>query len=90
VNSTRLPVKALYPDASAEKGIELETLRELRTDWLTKFDWETQQAELNQFERFTAVIEGKTVHFVHEKSKDPDAIPVIFTDGRALSRNFCQ
>jgi hypothetical protein len=48
VNSTRLPAKALYPDAGTDKGIELETLRELRTEWVTTFDWDVQQAELNQ------------------------------------------
>ncbi|KAJ7933783.1 Alpha/Beta hydrolase protein [Mycena leptocephala] len=81
VNNTRLPAKALYPNASPEKGIGLDVLQELRTDWLTKFDWEAQQAELNQVKQFTAAIEGQTVHFVHEKSKDPDAIPVILLHG---------
>jgi hypothetical protein len=48
VNSTRLPDKAIYPDAGTDKGIELETLHELQTEWATTFDWEVQQAELNQ------------------------------------------
>ncbi|KAJ7865568.1 Alpha/Beta hydrolase protein [Mycena leptocephala] len=81
VKNTRLPAKALYPDASPEKGIGLDVLQELRTDWLTKFDWEAQQAELNQVNQFTTVIEGQTVHFVHEKSKDPNAIAVILLHG---------
>jgi hypothetical protein len=46
VNNTRHPDKSLYPDTGPEKGIELDVLRELRRDWLTKFDWEAQQAEL--------------------------------------------
>ncbi|KAJ6551744.1 Alpha/Beta hydrolase protein [Mycena capillaripes] len=81
VKNTRLPTKALYSEAEPEKGIGLDVLRELKNDWLTKFDWETQQAELNQLTQFTAVIEGHTVHFVHEKSKSPDAIPVILLHG---------
>ncbi|KAJ6594576.1 Alpha/Beta hydrolase protein [Mycena capillaripes] len=82
VNNSRLPAQALYPDGgSGEKGIELDALRELQTEWLTTFDWEEQQAELNQFKQFTAVIEGLTVHFVHEKSADPDAIPVLLLHG---------
>jgi hypothetical protein len=48
VNKTRLPATALYPIAGPSKGIDLETFRDLRTDWLTKCDWEAQQAELNQ------------------------------------------
>jgi hypothetical protein len=48
VRSTRFPSKALYPNAGTEKGIELDTLLELRNEWLDSFDWETQEAELNQ------------------------------------------
>ncbi|KAJ6588195.1 epoxide hydrolase N terminus-domain-containing protein [Mycena capillaripes] len=72
----------LYPDdGSGEKGIELDVLRELQTEWVTTFDWEAQQAKLNQFKHFTAVIENQTVHFIHGKSIDPDAIPVILLHG---------
>ncbi|KAF7357826.1 Epoxide hydrolase domain protein [Mycena venus] len=81
VNNTRLPSKALYSNAGEEKGIELDFLSELRTEWLTTFDWEAQQAELNQFKHFTTVIEGLTVHFVHEQSTESDAIPVILLHG---------
>ncbi|KAJ7873823.1 hypothetical protein B0H14DRAFT_2269052, partial [Mycena olivaceomarginata] len=66
LNNTRLPAKTLYSDAGPQKGIELDVLRDLKTEWSTTFDWEAQQAELNQ--PFTAVIEGQTVHFMHEKS----------------------
>ncbi|KAJ7761013.1 Alpha/Beta hydrolase protein [Mycena metata] len=79
VNNSRLPAGALYPGVGQEKGIEFDFLHELKTEWLTTFDWETQQAELNQ--QFTVVIEGLTVHFVHEKSKNPDAIPLIALHG---------
>ncbi|KAJ7453141.1 Alpha/Beta hydrolase protein [Mycena latifolia] len=91
VRNTRLPEKALYPTAGPDKGIELNVLRELQTEWVESYDWEAQQAELNlgndyistrnQFKHYTAVIEGQTVHFVHEKSEDPDAIPVILLHG---------
>ncbi|KAJ7347073.1 Alpha/Beta hydrolase protein [Mycena albidolilacea] len=81
LNNTRLPAKALYSDAGPQKGIELDVLRDLKTEWSTTFDWEAQQAELNQLAQFTAVIEGQTVHFVHEKSTDPDAIPLILLHG---------
>ncbi|KAJ7108437.1 Alpha/Beta hydrolase protein, partial [Mycena crocata] len=81
VNLTRIPAKTLYPNAGSEKGIELDFLRELRNEWLETFDWDAQQAELNQLKQYTAVIEGQTVHFVHEISKDPDAIPIILLHG---------
>ncbi|KAJ7788969.1 Alpha/Beta hydrolase protein [Mycena leptocephala] len=81
VNSTRLPAKPLYPTVGQEKGIELDVLEDLRSNWLHSFNWETQQAELNEFNHYTAVIEGQTVHFIHERSTDTDAIPVILVHG---------
>ncbi|KAJ7045988.1 Alpha/Beta hydrolase protein [Mycena alexandri] len=81
VNNSRLPAKALYSNVGQEKGIELDFLRELQTEWSTSFEWETQQAELNRVRHFTADIEGQSVHFVHKKSKDPDAIPIILIHG---------
>lgn len=98
VNNTRLPAAPLYPGAGITKGVELDFLSGLRTEWLESFDWETQQAQLNQsvplispmsvksylatrFEQFTVEIEGLTVHYVHEKSTDPNAIPLILLHG---------
>ncbi|KAJ7505852.1 Alpha/Beta hydrolase protein [Mycena galericulata] len=83
VNNTRLPSKPLYPDVGSDKGIELEFLSELQTEWLGSptFDWETQQTELNRFNHYTAEIETQIVHFIHQKSTDPDAIPVILLHG---------
>ncbi|KAJ7890990.1 Alpha/Beta hydrolase protein [Mycena olivaceomarginata] len=80
-NKTRLPLKPLYPDAGLYQGIELDYLRELQTAWVGNFDWEAQQAALNEFNHSTVVIEGQTVHFVHQKSEDPDAIPLILLHG---------
>ncbi|KAK7000736.1 epoxide hydrolase domain protein [Favolaschia claudopus] len=80
VQNTRLPTKALYP-GTPDKGIQLKTVRDLTTQWTTTFNWEEQQKELNKFKHFTAEIEGQTVHFIHERSKDPDAIPIILLHG---------
>ncbi|KAJ7618577.1 Alpha/Beta hydrolase protein [Roridomyces roridus] len=81
VNNTRLPETALYPEAGPNSGIELDTLRELSDEWVTSFDWEKEEAEMNRLDHFTAEIEGQTVHFVHQKSKDVDAIPVLLLHG---------
>ncbi|KAJ7449091.1 Alpha/Beta hydrolase protein [Mycena galericulata] len=69
VKNTRLPSKPLYPGVGSDKGIELEFLSELQTEWLgiPTFDWETQEAELNRFNHYTAEIETQTVHFIHQK-----------------------
>ncbi|KAJ7739038.1 Alpha/Beta hydrolase protein [Mycena maculata] len=79
--NTRLPATALYPGAGPDEGIELDFLTDLRNDWQGNFDWEMQQAELNQLTQCTAVVEGQTVPSVHEKSKEADAIPVILLHG---------
>ncbi|KAJ7141268.1 Alpha/Beta hydrolase protein [Mycena epipterygia] len=71
----------MYPNAGPGKGIELDILDELRTDWLQSFDWEAQQAALNELNHYTVKIGGQTVHSVHEKSTDPNAIPVILLHG---------
>ncbi|KAJ6564770.1 Alpha/Beta hydrolase protein [Mycena capillaripes] len=81
VNSARLPAKPLYPTVGQEKGIELDVLRDLHSDWLQNFDWEAQQVKLNEFNHYTADIDGQTVHFIHETSADADAIPVILVHG---------
>ncbi|KAJ6505205.1 Alpha/Beta hydrolase protein [Mycena sanguinolenta] len=81
VTNTRLPAQPLYPDVSVGKGIELDSLRELQSEWVGSFDWESREAELNQFDHYTAEIDGQTVHFIHEKSTEPDAIPLILLHG---------
>ncbi|KAJ7183808.1 Alpha/Beta hydrolase protein [Mycena filopes] len=81
LRATRLPAKEHYPALGPEKGIELDVLSELKEEWLTRYDWDAEQARLNQFKHFTAVIEGQKVHFMHEKSADADAIPIILLHG---------
>ncbi|KAJ7205254.1 Alpha/Beta hydrolase protein, partial [Mycena pura] len=81
LTQTRLPAKTTHPDLGPEKGIELDVLTGLKEEWLTSYDWDAEQAKLNEFKQFTAVIEGQTVHFVHEKSADADAIPIILLHG---------
>ncbi|KAJ7171768.1 Alpha/Beta hydrolase protein [Mycena crocata] len=81
VKNTRLPEKPLYPGAGIEFGIELDFLRDLQTQWVDDYDWSKQEAELNQFAQYTTIIEGQTVHFVHEQSANKDAIPLILIHG---------
>ncbi|KAJ7734425.1 Alpha/Beta hydrolase protein [Mycena metata] len=81
LSRTRLPEKELYPDDGPDKGIKLDVLRGLKDEWLHSYDWDEEQAKLNEFKHFTAVIEGQKIHFVHEKSEDPAAIPIILLHG---------
>lgn len=48
VRRTQMPNGAEYADIGSSAGIDLDVLKELRTEWLTKFDWEKEQASLNK------------------------------------------
>ncbi|EXL55716.1 hypothetical protein FOCG_06266 [Fusarium oxysporum f. sp. radicis-lycopersici 26381] len=76
---TNLPTNGDYlaPDA----GIPLQTLVSLRNELIGNFDWEAEQRKLNKFHHFTADIENQTIHFIHQKSHNPKAIPLVLNHG---------
>ncbi|HZM84238.1 MAG TPA: epoxide hydrolase, partial [Candidatus Limnocylindrales bacterium] len=49
--------------------------------WRRGYDWRAHEAQLNEFPQFTTVIEGQNVHFVHVRSAQPGALPLIITHG---------
>ncbi|KAJ7044033.1 Alpha/Beta hydrolase protein, partial [Mycena alexandri] len=67
-----------------EKGVELDILQELRTECLTTYDWE---AASRIEPHFTSVLEGLTVHFIHEKLEDQKAIPLIMIHAHPATVN---
>jgi len=62
-------------------GTDLTYLKNLVTYWRDKFDWRAQERKLNQFEQFTTNIDGLNIHFIHRKSKQPNAFPLLITHG---------
>lgn len=56
-------------------------IRELAEQWLKDFDWRAHEAALNAYPQFTTVIDGQTIHFLHIKSPEPNAFPLILTHG---------
>src|SRR5215203_4613481 len=60
-------------------GVPLGYLRQLADYWGTGFDWRAQEARLNALPQFTTEIEGQTIHFLHVRSPEPDALPLILT-----------
>ena len=78
IAATRWPSQELVPDAS--QGVQLRTMRELADDW-QKYDWRKAEARLNAYPQFVTNIDGVDIHFIHVKSKHPDALPVIITHG---------
>ncbi|KAJ7795688.1 Alpha/Beta hydrolase protein [Mycena olivaceomarginata] len=81
VKNTNLPSEPLYPGAGEDFGVQLDFLRDLKTQWVEGYDWTEQEAELNQLAQYTTTIGNQTVHFVHEKSDDEDAIPLLLIHG---------
>jgi epoxide hydrolase len=64
-----------------DRGVPVDYLRELVDHWRTRYDWRAAERELNAIPQFTTEIDGTTVHFVHVRSPEPDAVPIIMTHG---------
>jgi epoxide hydrolase len=79
LDRTRWPDE--LPGVGWDLGIPLERMRELATYWREKFDWRAQEAALNLYPQFTTEIDGQNVHFLHVRSGNPDALPLILTHG---------
>ncbi|MDT7797270.1 MAG: epoxide hydrolase [Actinomycetota bacterium] len=73
------PVPGDEPDWS--RGIPPERVRELAEYWRTGYDWRAQEAALNAFPQFTTEIDGQRIHFLHVRSPEPDAVPLLLTHG---------
>jgi pimeloyl-ACP methyl ester carboxylesterase len=63
------------------RGQNVTFTRELCDYWANGFDWRAQEAMLNSYPQFTTVIDGQTIHFLHIKSAEKDAFPLILTHG---------
>jgi pimeloyl-ACP methyl ester carboxylesterase len=76
---TRWPDKETVPDRS--QGIQLAELQKLLRYWGTSYDWRKAEAKLNALPQFTTKIDGLDIYFIHVRSKQPNAMPVIITHG---------
>lgn len=63
------------------RGVPVGYMEELTEYWRTGYDWRAQEAMLNQFPQFTTTIDGANVHFLHVRSNEPGALPLILTHG---------
>jgi pimeloyl-ACP methyl ester carboxylesterase len=69
------------PGVGWSRGVPLGYLKELAAYWANGYDWRKQEARLNQFPQYTTTIDGANVHFLHVRSPEPDALPLILTHG---------
>ncbi|MEC8860579.1 MAG: epoxide hydrolase [Pseudomonadota bacterium] len=77
--NARLP--AQIPGTGWEYGTNAQYLKELIDYWQTQFDWREQEAQLNTFDQFMTTIDGLPIHFIHQRSSNPDATPLMITHG---------
>jgi pimeloyl-ACP methyl ester carboxylesterase len=77
--------RARWPDEIAGSGwaygANKDYLQHLCTHWGHGFDWKEQEDQLNAFHHFRADIDGFGLHFIHEKGKGSDSIPILLTHG---------
>jgi len=69
------------PGVGWDLGVPLDYLKDLAGYWATTYDWRGQEKALNEFAQFTTVIDGQNVHFLHVRSPEPDALPLLITHG---------
>ncbi|WP_285577593.1 epoxide hydrolase family protein [Actinoallomurus iriomotensis] len=69
------------PGAGWSYGVPLARVRELAEYWRTGYDWRAHEARLNAFPQFTTVIDGERIHFLHVRSPEPAAMPLILSHG---------
>src|SRR5213083_3540377 len=79
IEATRLPSKELVDDRS--QGVQLATIQELATYWVTDYDLGRVEARLNALPQFTTEIDGVNIHFIHVRSEHENALPLIMTHG---------
>jgi pimeloyl-ACP methyl ester carboxylesterase len=77
--STRLPEAETTSDWS--QGIPLAYVKEILSYWQQDYDWRRAETRLNQFDQFKTDLDGLGIHFIHARSKAPDALPLIMTHG---------
>lgn len=64
-----------------DRGVPVSYLKNLTDYWKDDFDWRKQESRLNAYPQFTTEIDGQTIHFLHVRSPEPDAMPLIITNG---------
>ena len=79
VAATRWPDPETVTDRS--QGVQLATMKELVRYWQTDYDWRKAEARLNALPQFVTTIDGVDIHFIHVRSRHPNAMPLIMTHG---------
>jgi pimeloyl-ACP methyl ester carboxylesterase len=79
IAATRWPEKETVADQS--QGVQLATMQKLASYWGKDYDWRKCEAKLKALPNFITTIDGLDIHFIHVRSKNPNALPIIITHG---------
>lgn len=79
IAATKFPNKETVSDFS--EGVPLKTIRELTRYWAEDYDLDKLEARLNAYPQFITNIDGLDIHFIHVRSKEPNALPMILAHG---------
>ena len=77
IKATQWPEKETDPS----QGVPLAALQELARYWATDYDWRKVEVKLAALPQFITEIDGLEIHFIHVRSKHPNALPLIVTHG---------
>jgi pimeloyl-ACP methyl ester carboxylesterase len=79
IQATRFPDRETVADFS--QGVPAATTEKLARYWATDYDWRKVEAQLNAYPQFITEIDGLDIHFIHARSKQENALPLIVTHG---------
>jgi hypothetical protein len=79
LDETRWPQP--LPGDDWDTGVPVAWLHELADYWRHGYDWRAAEREINEVPQFTTVVDGQQIYFLHVRSPEPDALPLILTHG---------
>ena len=79
LGNTRWPDE--LPDVGWFYGVPTSYLRGLARYWSDDFDWRAQEARINELPQFVTEVDGQQVHFLHVRSPEADALPLVVVHG---------
>jgi pimeloyl-ACP methyl ester carboxylesterase len=79
IKATRWPERETVNDTT--QGVQLATTQKLADYWANQHDWRRAEAKIFSYPNFITNIDGLDIHFIHVRSKHPNALPIIITHG---------
>ncbi|MDG1225884.1 MAG: epoxide hydrolase N-terminal domain-containing protein, partial [Burkholderiales bacterium] len=79
LNNTRWPDE--IPKNNWTYGADLAYLKDLCSYWATDYDWRSHESTINQFEQYKTKVSGIDLHFIYEKGKGKNPLPLLLSHG---------